>query len=64
MGDANKWVVAFISSSEVFVQSPDEWYFSFPLSSTGKNVDESLSGLFCQLCVPVTVPLSHVLLCF
>ena len=48
--------VAFISSSEVFVQSPDEQYLSFPLSSTGKNMDESFGGLFCSLRVLATVP--------
>lgn len=48
--------VAFISSSEVFDQSPDEQYLSFPLSSTAKIMDESFSGLFCSLHVLVTVP--------
>lgn len=48
--------VAFISSSEVFVQSPDEQYLPFPLSSTAKIMDGSFSGLFRSLHALVTVP--------
>lgn len=53
--------VTFISSSDVFVQSPDEQYLSFPLSSTGKSMDESCCGLFCSLHVLATCAISRVL---
>lgn len=56
--------VAFISSSDIFVQSPDEQYLSFPFSSTGLSMVESLCRLFCSLHVLATCAISRVLLCF